>query len=488
MAAQIKNKTVCDILFASGDTFRHYMTSGNLKKVIPSMIEKKIINKKIAKHCKKTNDVDLLLSEMKHGMTLTDFIGYLEVLTEFGSYEPYEGETRELMRTMKGSLAEVKPELNSHHDAVIKRFLEVAFAGPSSTGQTQLEGSQLKIQTRITSSQSTSTQENLATDPALTQNPAESSVSDPSSHPSTTQDPKSVITETLVESTSDSHTLRIKASSTAAPVRPPPGQFGDAISNTFTSEGGALYSPVHGVSVTIPPNAILGSVDKFFLSMHFYLGHPFTLMEDVNTCSVVVWFHLSPPIEFLEDVTVEIPHAARADLTSLCVLTWGEDKQGSPYKLNTEVPADFSDGYHAVFELRHFSPYVVARTTNRSEILHRKNKKLALMKRTSTGSSSGSFKTIERMDSNDIERSFKEGLVSLVGRSDSAESDSKPRQLPRQEAVDRELPAASSLEGSPNAMRYSISCGMPRDRSGGQWEVNIAACYSHPTGNWVSEC
>ena len=485
MAAQIKNKTVCDILFASGDTFRHYMTSGNLKKVIPAMIEKKVINKKIAKHCNKTNDVDLLLSEMKHRMTLTDFIGYLEVLTEFGSYEPYEGETRELMRTMKGSLAEVKPEPNSHHDAVIKRFLEVAFAGPSSTGQTQLEGSQLQIQTQITSSQSTSTQEDLATDPALTENPAESSVSDPSSH-SSTQDPKSMITETLAESAPVSQTLRIKASSTGALVRPPPGQFGDAISNTFTSEGGTLYSPVHGVCVTIPPNAILGGVDKFFLSMHFYLGHPFTLKEDVNICSVVVWFHLHPPIEFLEDVTVEIPHAVRADLTSLCVLTWGEDKQGPPYKLNTEVPADFSDGYHAVFKLRHFSPYAIAKATScKKEFIH-KTRNPTISKRAGSGSSSTS-KSLEKMDSDSVEESCEEGLAVNVGRSSSADGSFKLKKLLHQEAVDIDPPVSISLEGSVrvSGIRYSIACSMPKDRSGGQWEVNFAVSFSHPTGNWV---
>ena len=91
---------------------------------------------------------------------------------------------------------------------------------------------------------------------------------------------------------------------------------------------------------------------------------------------------------------MEIPHAANADPTSLCVLTWGEDKQGPPYKLDTEVPADFSDGYHAILNVKHFSPYVVAkRASYRDEILHKKVKMQAFRKRTGTSSSSGSFKS-----------------------------------------------------------------------------------------------
>ena len=247
-----------------------------------------------------------------------------------------------------------------------------------------------------------------------------------------------------------------------------------------------LYSPVHGVTVRIPPNAIPQSIDTLNLSMHFYLDQPFTVEEDVDLCSVVVWFHLIPPVEFLEDVTVEIPHAARADLTSLCVLTWGEDKQGPPYKLNTEVPADFSNGYHAVFKVRQFSPYAIAKTTScKKEFIH-KTRNPTISKRAGSGSSSTS-KSLEKMDSASIEESCEEGLAVNVGRSSSADSSFKLKQLPHQDALDIDPPVSMSLEGSVrvSGIRYSIACSMPKDRSGGQWEVNFAVSFSHPTGNWV---
>ena len=96
-------------------------------------------------------------------------------------------------------------------------------------------------------------------------------------------------------------------------------------------------------------------------------------------------------------------------------------------------------------------------------------------------------KVLERMSSDSIERSF-EGLATPVGRSSSADNSSKQR-LPHQEAVDRDSPVPLSLKrnvGGFNKITYSVACCMPKDRSGEQWEVTFAACYSHPTGIWVS--
>ena len=507
------------MLLDSKDSFVRFM---KVEKIVPPLVKKKLLDKRLGKMIIKQQDTELLVATTRQQWGQDQFLTYLEVLIELCRTEGPEGNTLKFMQHMKGSLEAMKPEPSSRLEKTIRQFnktIDAVTVGsqiqqeePSElttgavlaeqqtekfqtqTEQAQVESSQLQSPAQFTTFQSTSFQKealgSMVEDVTIKETSAESvlTMSEPSR-----EDSAAPLTETVVEAVSDSPSLH--TSRTGAPHRPPPGQLGDAVSYTFTHEGGVLYSPVHGVSVTIPPNAIPGHVGKFFLSMHFYLGHPFTLREDVNICSVVVWFHLHPPIEFLEDVTVEIPHAARADLTSLCVLTWGEDKQGPPYKLNTEVPADFSDGYHAVFKQRHFSPHAVARTTSRygdsykNEILHKARKK-AFGKRAGTGSGSGSgsgsFQSLERMNSDSIDKSFEEGLIKLVVHSGSAESDSKPRQLPRQEAIDRDSP--SSLEGSPNAMRYSVSCSMPRDRSGGQWEVNIAACLSHPTGNWVSKC
>ena len=318
-------KTVGDIISDSVSSERHLKNfmATNLKKVASVMIERKVTNKKVAKYCIKTDDSELLLADMKENMTLDDFLGFLEILTEFGSCEGYDGETRILMRLMKGSLEAMEPEPNSEHAAVISRFISVAFDRSLSP----TVKSQPPTTAEVATLSETETKESIS-------------------------DPKQL-------------TLAISTQQTTIPSEPPPGQFRDSTSHCFTREGGVLYSPLHGVTVTIPPNAIPGGVDTFNLSMHFYLGHPFTVEENVDLCSVVVWFHLHPHLEFLEDVTVEIPHAANSHDISLCVLTWGEDKQGPPYKLDTEVPADFSDGYHAVFNVKHFCPHGVGRKSRK---------------------------------------------------------------------------------------------------------------------------
>jgi len=74
-----------------------------------------------------------------------------------------------------------------------------------------------------------------------------------------------------------------------APNRPPLNQLGHAIGASFTNTGGVLYSSVHGVCVTIPPNIIPGAIGEFYLSMHFYLAHPFIFADGIKSCSVIVW-------------------------------------------------------------------------------------------------------------------------------------------------------------------------------------------------------
>ncbi len=201
--------------------------------------------------------------------------------------------------------------------------------------------------------------------------------------------------------------------------------------------------------------------------MHFYLLHPFTLEDNVELCSVIVWFYQSPQFHFLKDVTVKIPHAAAIVDNSLCVLTWGQDKQ---LKLNTEVPADF-DGYHAVFKVKHFCPKVAVKKKEPPRISTIRN----------TSSNFNSMQSIE------------EGMAS---RSNSAEGGPSSRGLVHQEAMDCDSPAAAPAAGvsqdsmgeeeEVSDMKYSIVCGMPRDRSQGNWSVLFAASYGTPTWGWVS--
>ena len=117
--------TVAEVLFDNSACFKQFMAT-NLKKVVSVMIEKKVVNKTLARYCMNTDDSELLLANMKEKMNLDNFLGYLEILTEFGSQEDYDGETRTLMRLMKGSLEAMRPEPDSRHDAVMKQFIAVA--------------------------------------------------------------------------------------------------------------------------------------------------------------------------------------------------------------------------------------------------------------------------------------------------------------------------------------------------------------------------
>ena len=147
------------------------------------------------------------------------------------------------MRIMKGSLEAMEPEPSSRLDRTIQRFKEtLGLESPAIGSQVQV----LQIKS-----------------------------------------PEQTVIPAIIS-------VQQHSTSSDSPIQPPPGQIGNAISCCFTSEGGVLYSPVHGVAVTVPPNATPRDVGKIFLSMHFYLSHPFTVEKDVDFCSVVVWFHLHP--------------------------------------------------------------------------------------------------------------------------------------------------------------------------------------------------
>ena len=406
------------------DSFKRFM---KVEKIVPPLVEKKLLKRKLGKMVIKQQDPGLLVSTTQAEWGPDQFLTYLEVLIELCRTEGPEGNTLKFMRVMKGSLEAVKPEPSSKLERTIQKFKETVDMGF------------LTVESQIQPVKSIDSQTIIA----------------------------AVLSEQQASSTSS-----IQLSS-HSPMQPPNGQIGNAVSHCFTHEGGVLYSPVHGVSVTIPPNAIPGHVEKFFLSMHFYLGHPFTLKEDVNICSVVVWFHLHPPIEFLEDVTVAIPHAVRADLTSLCVLTWGEDKQGPPYKLNTEVPADFSDGYHAVFKVRHFSPFSAGRKKDSSK----KRKKV------NSSSRSKRLDRFKSQTSSSLEHSFDDSCTVSISRTvchSPSLCDHGNTSNDGMQSDNPELPSAGQIT-------YSLVCYMPKDRSGAEWSVTFAACYNHPTGNWVSD-
>ena len=493
------------MVFNSSDSFKRFMNS-NLDKLVPIMIEKKVIKKEVGNWVlEQANPADNLTSILQT-LSLKKFTRYLEVLIELVSSEPAdtEGGTRAFMRIMTGSLEKMKPQPRSKLDETITRFISTARKSQTLERLSIQEVSE--EQARLESPQTAATGETSST---LTT--------------TTVYDSPTVTTDAPLNETSDSlQELSLDgarsvqsqaqisvATATTTKLKPPSlGQIGDAVADIFTSDGGMLYSPIHGVSVSIPPNAV-PSKTTCYLEMHFYLGGPFVLADGAVSCSVVVWFNQIPYFELLEDVTVKIPHAAKVDVAnggddkSLCVLTWGEDKQGPIYKLSEEVSADFSDGYHAVFKVRHFCPKVVAKKSSKSQS---KNASKTVPRRTGSQSKnrkktgSDISKGLGKMNSDSLEKLLDKECATQVtppvshsgsrdgnGSTESCISES----LTRQDAMDIDLPSTSyqteERDESGSKISYSIACIMPADRSKTKWKVTFAACYNHPTGNWVRE-
>ncbi len=447
------------VIYDAGDSFKRFMAS-HTKTLIKQMITKKIINKKIGKAIKsQENSSDLLLATMKK-MSLEEFVTYLRLLLAISKSEEQEtdakigaekdaqkslyvktikDDTINLMRIMKGSLEAMKPSPGSELHAVVAEFVYLVSQDSSD-----------RSQTTVSQDVSDQSQTIISQDDCL-----QTVCQDDSDQIQTTAQPDVDLPPNL--------------------FKPPEGHLGNPVSHFFTNEGGTLYSPLHGVTVIIPPNAIPGAIPKFFLSMHFYLLQPFTLMDDADPCSVIVWLYQNPRFHFLEDVTVKIPHAAVVD-DSLCVLTWSKDKQ---LNLNTEVPADFSDGYHAVIKVKHFCPKVTAKRI--------KPRQKPTKKR--SGGSNNLKKKMEKLNSGSLETSIDEGLASLTN---STEADPNTRPLPRQDAMECDSPAVPvsqdslTTEEDESGFKYSIACSMPSDRSTGDWKVQFAACQSNPTGISVS--
>ena len=493
-----------DVVFNSSDSFKRFMNS-NLDKLVPIMIEKSVFKRKEDGNwvLKQANPAENLIAILKT-LSLKKFTRYLEVLIQFGSSEPAdtEGGTRSFMRIMAGSLEKMKPQPRSKLEQTITRFISTARKSQTLERLSKQEVSE--EQARLESPQTAATGETSST---LT------TTTDYDSPTVTTDEPLIETSDSTQElsldgarSVQSQAQISVAAATTTKLKPPPPGQIGDAVGGYFTSDGRMLYSPIHGVSVSIPPNAVPAHT-TCYLGMHFYLGGPFVLADGAVSCSVVVWFNQIPYFELLEDVTVKIPHAAKIDVSnggddnSLCVLTWGEDKQGLNYKLSKEVSADFSDGYHAVFKVRHFCPKVVAKKSSNSKS---KNASKTVPRRSGSQSKnrkragSNISKGVGRMNSDSLEKSLDEECTTLVtppvSRSGSHDGNGSTEScisgsLTRQDAMDIDLPSTrcqtEERDESGSKISYSIACIMPADRSGTKWEVTFAACCNHPTGNWV---
>ena len=78
----------------------------------------------------------------------------------------------------------------------------------------------------------------------------------------------------------------------------------------FDHNGGTFQSPIHKVSLVVPPNA-LSDGEKVTVYMGATTSGPFDLPEDCKLRSAVVWLSVSPSdVVFKRSVSVILPHSA----------------------------------------------------------------------------------------------------------------------------------------------------------------------------------
>ena len=249
----------------------------------------------------------------------------------------------------------------------------------------------------------------------------------------------------------------------------PPLFVGGIESETFTQTGGTFYSPIHGISVDIPEQAIPSHVSSFEIKMHACLHGPFIFpYPDIEICSAVVCLSCKPSFDFVSDVTVEIPHCAiisQSDPEDHLVLR-ASDSQDSPYWNFSEVLESELSTYHVTVKVRHFS-----------KVAHvfRKRKQKSKKKRDK----------LKKLKEGSLDSNVRYTRQSSLG-SDQASGTTRNRAF--------STPASISGTGnefeddmlSSSSSEFTVVCCAPQDRSLPSWMVACVISYSHPTGWMVS--
>ena len=279
----------------------------------------------------------------------------------------------------------------------------------------------------------------------------------------------------------------------------------------FTKEGGSFYCPAHGIVGHIPSSAIPPDVEKFKVGMKVFMHKDCTFPADVEPCTAIVEFSLSPSFEFAEDITVKIPHCVvidgKVDPEIFCLLK--TTKRGGP-KFEV-LEARYSNHYYVVANLRHFCKVVGGCRI----LLHRQRRwsasrsdRTGISKRRSSSSTRDLVKKIrESPNLQDLHIVRQVSSVSSSGsfeRSNSwedHETDSIPPspeidysmsscRLTRQKAFDSGRSSLlvnqqSSSEDAFGSYSLYVIQGMPNQCSAEGWKTHFLLSCALPTGMLV---
>ena len=117
--------------------------------------------------------------------------------------------------------------------------------------------------------------------------------------------------------------------------QPPAVSFtGPIHTKQFDHKGGTFQSPVHKVSIVVPPNSI-DDGEKVTVHMGATTSGPFDLPEDCKLRSAVVWLGSESDVVLKRSITVVIPHSAVLTCPQNCSMMkflTCEDFEGPRYK------------------------------------------------------------------------------------------------------------------------------------------------------------
>ena len=303
------------------------------------------------------------------------------------------------------------------------------------------------------------------------------------------------------------HQLQLSSVASQSPIHPPSG-FIESRSAYCTRNSVSLYLPESGVSVDIPSQAIPSGIgDRFWLGAFVYLRGPFQVPGGITLCTPIVWFSLYPHFKFKADVTIRIPHSAiikrSTDLEQFCFLTIPDDPPTGPiYNLSKILPADFTDGYHAVAKVRHFSPVSFGRkqeshhdsesglhgTRSPLRKLSQKTKdttpflkSLSQRSGSSFGSSQSSFEEQEQCRSTST---LGQGCGTSRPMSEVGQSLQNKDEIVSTKDRSSSLELSSSFETSESdaVNEFFIARCMPKDRCTEMWEATFMVSYCNSLG------
>ena len=145
--------------------------------------------------------------------------------------------------------------------------------------------------------------------------------------------------------------------------QPPAVSFtGPIHTKQFDHKGGTFQSPVHKVSIVVPPNAI-DDGEKVTVYMGATTSGPFDLPEDCKLRSAVVWLGSESDVVLKRSIAVVVPHSAVFTIPqhhSMMRFLTCEDCEGPRYKFRYSQNQFEIDEEQGWMELTKFSMVAIA--------------------------------------------------------------------------------------------------------------------------------